>query len=142
MAITDFHWLATAADQLRSDTIQRFDPRFWTVNFPRPMMASVITTGPDALQVDLSFYEAGNLAGLIWDSADTLDHPLTGYVTNRDYRGLTWRFRWQSSGDVLPLDVINGPTLTIEGRTATGAARTWYVRLWNYADAARTMRRS
>ena len=31
---------------------------------------------------------------------------------------------------------MNGPTLTIEGRDAAGAARTWYVRIWNYADGA------
>lgn len=135
---TDFHWLASTRDQLRTDTIARFDPRYWTVNFPRPMMASVITTGPDSLQVKLSFYEAGNLAGLIWDSVDTLDHPLTRYATARDYRGLSWQFRWQSSGDVLGLDAVNGPTLTIEGRTSTGTPRTWYVRLWNYAVGSPT----
>ena len=34
---------------------------------------------------------------------------------------------------MLPLDAVNGPTLTIEGRDAAGTARAWYVRLWNYA---------
>ena len=29
---------------------------------------------------------------------------------------------------------IDGPTLTIEGRDQAGAPKTWYVRLWNYAD--------
>ena len=41
-------------------------------------------------------------------------------------------FRWRSAG-VMPLDAANGPTLTIEGRDESGAARTWYVRLWNHA---------
>jgi hypothetical protein len=36
-------------------------------------------------------------------------------------------------GRAYSLDQVNGPTLTIEGRDATGAARTWYVRLWNFA---------
>lgn len=138
MSLLDNHWLAGPRDRLRTDTIQRFDPRFWTVNFPRPMMAAVTSTGPDSLTVDLSFYEAGNLAGLIWESADTLDHPLTGYETRRDYRGLTWSFRWRSSGAMLALNSVNGPTLTIEGRDATGATRTWYVRLWNYAQGSPT----
>ena len=31
--------------------ISRFDPRFWTVNFPRPMMAAVTTSAPDVLRV-------------------------------------------------------------------------------------------
>ncbi len=110
----------------------RFDPRFWTVNFPRPMMASVVTTGPESLRVDAVFYNADELAGLIWDSEDTIDHPLLAYETNRDYRRLTLSFRWQSNG-IMPLDAINGPTLTIVGRDAAGQPKSWYVRLWNYA---------
>ena len=110
----------------------RFDPRFWTVNFPRPMMASVVTTGPESLRADAIFYRSDDLAGLIWDSADHWDHPLLAYETNRDYRRLTMKFRWRSAG-IMPLDAVNGPTLTINGRDATGAAKSWYIRLWNYA---------
>ncbi len=126
-------WLARERRGQDSDTIQRFDPRFWTVNFPRPMMAAVTATAPDALQVDCEFYTQGELCGLIWDSTDTLDHPLLAYDTDRDYTRTTLRFRWRSSG-VIALDQPNGPTLTIEGRDAAGAARTYYVRLWNYAE--------
>src|SRR3546814_18138536 len=35
---------------------------------------------------------------------------------------------------MMPLDAINGPTLTIEGRDAGGSAKSWFVRLWNYAQ--------
>ncbi|MGY6550965.1 MAG: DUF2460 domain-containing protein [Erythrobacter sp.] len=137
-------WLARTRRSQESSFIQRFDPRFWTVNFPRPAMASVITLGPDALRVDVELHNRGELVGLIWDSADTLDHPLLAYETDRDYSHTTLGFRWQSSG-VIPLDGINGPTLTIEGRDASGNARAWYVRLWNYAkgtpsDAMITLR--
>lgn len=125
-------WLARERRAQESTFIQRFDPRFWTVNFPRPAMASVVTTGPDALRVDLELHSAGDLVGLIWDSVDTLDHPLLAYATDRDYAYTTLSFRWQSSG-VIALDQPNGPTLTIEGRDAAGLPRTWYVRLWNYA---------
>jgi uncharacterized protein (TIGR02217 family) len=126
-------WLADKREGQESDWIQRFDPRFWTVNFPRPMMASVISTAPDALRVDCAFLRKADLAGLIWESADTLDHPLLAYETQRNYSGATLSFRWRSAG-VIALDQVNGPTLTIEGRDAAGAARTWYVRLWNYAQ--------
>jgi uncharacterized protein (TIGR02217 family) len=126
-------WLARERRGQDSDWIQRFDPRFWTVNFPRPMMASVVTTGPDSLRVECEFHHAGELAGLIWASEDTHDHPLVAYATDRDYAHTTLSFRWRSSG-VIPLDAVNGPTLTIEGRDASGAARAWYVRLWNYAN--------
>ncbi|MFM9934751.1 MAG: DUF2460 domain-containing protein [Novosphingobium sp.] len=130
-------WLAKQRTVQATDTIQRFDPRFWTVDFPRPAMASVVTTAPDALRVDAVFQKANDLIGLIWESADRWDHPLLAYDTDRDYARLTLSFRWRSSG-VLPLDAVNGPTLTIEGRDAAGNARAWYVRLWNYASGTPT----
>ncbi|MBB4608043.1 DUF2460 domain-containing protein [Sphingomonas yabuuchiae] len=116
----------------RSDTLSRFDPRYWTVDFPRPMMAAVVATAPDALRIDAVFYRADDLAGLIWESADRHDHPLLRYDTVRDYRDCRLQFRWRSGG-IKPLDARHGPTLTIEGRDESGKARAWYVRLWNYA---------
>lgn len=130
-------WLAKERRNQHSSWIQRFDPRFWTINFPRPAMASVVTTGPASLQVDCEFHHAGELVGLIWDSEDTLDHPLLAYETQRDYAHCVLTFRWQSSG-LIALDGANGPTLTIEGRDAVGNPRSWYVRLWNYADGTPT----
>jgi hypothetical protein len=32
-------WLARQREGQTTDYIQRFDPRFWTVDFQRPMMA-------------------------------------------------------------------------------------------------------
>jgi len=130
-------WLAARRDGQDGDWIQRFDPRFWTVNFPRPMMAALTCPAPDALRVDALFMREGDLAGVIWDSADTLDHPLLRYATNRDYAHTRLRFRWRSAG-VIALDAVHGPTLTIEGRDSAGNARTWYVRLWNYAQGSAT----
>jgi len=131
------YWLASHRSGQETDWIQRFDPRFWTVNFPRPMLACAITPAPDALKITASFLTKGDLAGLIWDSQDSLDHPLLAYDTNRDYRRTNLSFRWQSDG-VEPLDANNGPTLTIEGRDASGAPRNWYVRLWNFARGSGT----
>jgi uncharacterized protein (TIGR02217 family) len=87
------------------------------------------------MRVDAVFYRQDDLAGLIWEAEDTRDHPLLAYETARDFGDCVLSFHWRSSG-VLALDAINGPTLTIEGRDATGAARSWYVRLWNYATGA------
>ena len=131
------YWLAKTEDRQIRSTLHRFDPAFWTVNFPRPMMASLVTEGADGLVLRCVFYRRSDLAGLIWTSADRLDHPLIGYETDRDYRGLSLDFRWRSSG-LMPLDAISGPTLTIEGRDREGQARTWYVRLWNYAEGSST----
>lgn len=126
------YWLCERRRDQESTSVMRFDPRFWTVNFPRPMMAAVTSTGPESMRVDAVFYNQDDLAGLIWDSEDQYDHPLIAYATNRDYRRLTLRFRWRSQG-IMPLDAINGPTLTVEGRDAAGQPRAWYIRLWNYA---------
>ncbi|MBC7504285.1 MAG: DUF2460 domain-containing protein [Sandarakinorhabdus sp.] len=129
------HWLARRDDQLRTDWAKRFAPKYWLVDFPRPMMAAVTTQGPDALAVDAVFLRRNDLAGLIWESVDRLSHPLLALETSHDYRGTVLAFRWQSRG-VLPLDAVNGPVLTIEGRDANGNPRGWYVRLWNYAMGA------
>ena len=126
------HWLTAARAGQATGLITRFDPVYWTVDFPRPMMAAVTTIAADALRVDAVFYNRDDLAGLIWESADRHDHPLLRYDTARDYRGCRLSFRWRSAG-VLALDAVNGPVLTIEGRDAEGRARSWYVRLWNYA---------
>ena len=128
-------WLADQRNGQEHCWIQRFDPRFWTVDFPRPMMASCVTTAPDALRVTCEFHHRDALAGLIWDSTDRHDHPLLAYETKRDYAHTVLSFRWRSSG-VIPLDQVHGPTLTIEGRDAAGNPRAWYVRLWNYASGS------
>lgn len=137
------YWLCRERSGQEGAFVKRFDARFWTVDFPRPMMASVVTTAPDALRVDAVFYRRDDLAGLIWWAEDRYDHPLLAYETSRDFRRCVLRFWWRSSG-VIALDAINGPTLTIEGRDASGAPQSWYVRLWNYAvgepeDAAVTL---
>lgn len=129
------YWLASASAARTQGFVKRFDARLWTVDFPRPMMASVVTTAPDALRVDAIFYKANDLAGLIWEAEDRWDHPLLAYETARDFRHCRLVFRWRSAG-IVPLDDANGPTLTIEGCDAAGARRSWYVRLWNYADGA------
>lgn len=126
------HALVTPEPHHTTQWIKRFDARFWTTNFARPMMAGLTNPAPDALRLDATFYRKQDLAGMIWDSVDGWSHALLGYRTDRDYRRCTLSFRWRSGG-VRPLDAVHGPTLTIEGRDAAGAPRTWYVRLWNYA---------
>jgi uncharacterized protein (TIGR02217 family) len=126
------HWLAPPRAAKQVGFVKRFDARLWTVNFPRPMMASVVTTGPDSLRVDCVFYKADDLAGLIWEAEDRFDHSLLAYETSRDFRACRLAFRWKSGG-LKGLDAVDGPTLTIEGRDEAGAERSWFVRLWNYA---------
>ena len=135
------YWLAAERREQAADFITRFDPRFWTVNFPRPAMAAVTTPAADApstssgqgLRVDACFHHAGELVGLIWEAVDRHDHPLLAYETARDFRGCRLSFRWRSAG-LMPLDAVDGAVLTVEGRDAEGVAFTAYVRLWNHAS--------
>lgn len=129
------HWLAPAGAGRRDGFVKRFAAPFWSVDFPRPMMASVRTTGPSSVRVECLFYRQDDLAGLIWEAEDRWDHELLRYQTDRDFRRCRLSFRWRSAG-VKALDALHGPTLTIEGRGADGQARSWLVRLWNYADGA------
>lgn len=126
-------YLAAPGSPVRTGWVKRFDPRLWTVDFPRPMMAAVTAPGPHRLRVDLDFLTGADLAGLIWDSADRWSHPLLAYATNRDYRGVRLSFDWTAGPGLMPLDALFGPVLTVEGRDAEGVAGIWYVRLWNYA---------
>lgn len=125
-------WLAKERRGQAASYVQRFDPIYWTVNFPRPMMASVHATAANALRVECDFVNQGDMAGLIWESEDKWDHPLLAYETHKDYGHTILKFHWRSQG-ITPLDAANGPTLTIEGQDENGAERVWYVRLWNYA---------
>ena len=124
--------LTAARKEQATDFITRFDPRFWTVNFPRPAMASATTPAPDSLRIDAVFHRQGDLVGVIWDAEDRHDHPLLAYETARDFSGCRLSFRWRSAG-VVALDHVDGAVLTVEGRDADGAAFTAYVRLWNHA---------
>jgi uncharacterized protein (TIGR02217 family) len=132
------HYLARRGAPVRTDFVKRFAPRLWTVDFPRPMMAALTNPAPATARVDLVFLSRADLAGLIWQSEDRWSHPLLAYETRRDYRGCTLAFDWVSGAGLRGLDAVGGPTLTIEGRDAEGTARTWYVRLWNYAQGTPT----
>nr|WP_156874266.1 DUF2460 domain-containing protein [Sphingorhabdus lutea] len=129
------YWLCKERSVQDKNVLMRFDPKYWSVNFPRPMMASVVTTAPDAMRVEHIFYHKNEICGLIWNSEDEWDHSLLSYTTNRDYRHVTLKFHWKSHG-IVALNAVNGPVLTIEGRDAAGNAMSYYVRLWNYAQGS------
>ena len=132
------HWFTAPDAPIITDFVKRFDPLHWTVDFPRGAMASVVT-GADGhnLSVEASFLRRNDLVGLIWDSEDHHAHRAHARETSRDYSGSVLKFRWRSTG-LIALDAVNGPTLTIEGKDASGVGRSWFVRLWNYASGSAT----
>ena len=127
-------WFTRPDAKIARTFVKRFDPLHWTIDFPRGTVASAITTGDGhGLSIACEFLREGDLVGLIWQSADGRAHPAHARETSGDYSDCTLSFRWESSG-IIPLDAVNGPTLTIEGSDAEGNAQTWLVRLWNYAS--------
>lgn len=128
------HWFTQPGLALEEATIKRFEPSHWVVDFPRGSMASVTTTTARAeLRVDATFARKGDLVGLIFETEDRHVHVGHRRVADRDYSRCTLQFRWRSQG-LRALDAVNGPTLTVEGKDQEGVARTWFVRLWNYAQ--------
>lgn len=127
------YWFTSADAPVGTNFVKRFDPLHWTVDFPRGTVASIVVD-PSAhkLTVEAEFLRRGDLVGLIFESEDRHAHPAHARETARDYSRTKLCFRWRSTGAV-PLDQVNGPTLTIEGQDSSGAPRSWYVRLWNYA---------
>ena len=130
------HWFTAPDAPIVPDFVKRFDPLHWTVDFPRGAMASIVT-GEDghSLSVEASFLRKNDLIGLIWESEDRHAHPAQARETSKDYSGCVLTFRWRATG-LVALNAVNGPTLTIEGKDESGATRTWYVRLWNYASGS------
>jgi len=127
------HWFTSSDAPVETTWVKRFDPLHWTVDFPRGTIASTVTAADGhGLKVEAEFLRRGDLVGLIFQSVDTLAHPAHARETSLDYSRTRLSFRWQSTG-AIPLDQVNGPTLTIEGRDSAGNPRTWLIRLWNYA---------
>lgn len=128
------HWFTREDAPIEQSFVKRFDPLHWTVDFPRGAMASVVA-GEDrvSLTVRAEFLRKGDLIGLIFESSDRHMHPAHRRETSRDYSHCRLSFDWTSSG-LIALDAVNGPTLTIEGKTEAGEPRSWFVRLWNYSQ--------
>lgn len=128
------HWFTADDAPIVTTHVKRFDPLHWTVDFPRGTIASIVTSEDGhGLGVTAEFLRKDDLVGLIWESEDRHAHAAHARETARDYSRCQLSFRWQSTG-VMPLDAVNGPTLTIEGKDEGGVDRSWYVRLANYAE--------
>ena len=131
-------WFTRPGAAVEEGFVKRFAAHDWTVDFPRGAMASSVTTSDGrGVTVEAHFLRKGDLVGLIYESEDRHAHPARARRTRNDYSHTKFSFRWKSSG-LIALNALNGPTLTIEGRDAGGVARSWYVRLWNYASGSAT----
>jgi uncharacterized protein (TIGR02217 family) len=131
-------WFTRPGAPVEQGWVKRFAAADWTVDFPRGAMASAVTTADErGLIVEAHFLRKGDLVGLSYESEDRHSHPARARDTRRDYSHCRLSFRWKSTG-LIPLDAVNGPTMTIEGRDEAGQPKSWFVRLWNYAGGSPT----
>lgn len=101
---------------------------YWTVVFARPQMASYTKVGAEDYALSLCYATSEEVISLLWESEDTVSHPLCSYATVTDYTGYVWRFTVSVSTNIREFDATNGLTLTVE--LAGGAS--YIVRVWNY----------
>ncbi len=121
-------YLVTNPKADRSDTVQRFTPKLWTLDMPLEASGSVRTVGADGLDASAVFRRNGDIVGIMWNTNMTVDHPRFRYEARQDYTGCILEFTIELSGATSRLDSLYGMSLVID--TADGAH--YYVRLWNY----------
>lgn len=110
-----------------NSTIRRFEPAYWTVDFPIAMMATLVTTDANSMRMKAVFRTNRDLMGIIWEVEDQDDHGVYAYPRRKDHRGCILEFDWVSSG-IRPMDLLQSVTLTVE----TFTSGTHFVRIWNY----------
>lgn len=109
------------------------DVKYWFLQFPRPQMASAVHVDDDTLSVVCAWADCDQLISLCWSADDLYDHPLAQYTSRSDYSSNTWKFSLSFDANIPGFDSGNGITLTV-----VNAEGTFYVRLWNYAQAGST----
>lgn len=131
-------WFTRPRAPVEQGWMKRFAAADWTVDFPRGAMASTVTHADErGLTVEAHFLRKGDLVGLIYESEDQHSHPARARQMKRDFSHCMLRFRWRSTG-LAGLDQVDAPALTIEGRDEAGEPKSWFVRLWDYAEGSPT----
>lgn len=94
-----------------NSTIQRFDARYWVIDYPLSCVATIVADTPDELVVRANFRSNLDSIGLLWHSDDQYGHPLFQYITRTDYSGVVLAFQAkfdQSEGGVLTIANAQG----------------------------------
>lgn len=76
-----------------NETIQRFDPKYWVVDYNALMVATIIPISDHSFYVPAEWRTNADFLGVRWMSEDDLAHTLFKYATNVDYRNLVLAFR-------------------------------------------------
>lgn len=75
-----------------NSTLQRFDARFFSLDFPLTAIATIVADSPDELHLKAEFRSNRDLVGLLWLTKDRYGHPVLSYEDDRDYSGCKLAF--------------------------------------------------
>lgn len=75
-----------------NSTIQRFDARYFTLDFPLTAIATVVAETEGEMDVNCEFRSNRDLVGLLWNTNDRYGHPMLQYIEDRNYAGCRLAF--------------------------------------------------
>lgn len=75
-----------------NSSIQRFDGRYWHLDFPLTAICTIVSEDPTEFEVHCEFRSNRDLAGILWTSNDKFGHPMLAYVNDRNYSGVKLGF--------------------------------------------------
>jgi len=94
--------------------MKQLDPMLMQCEFGRDMISSVTLDGPNAFTLQGYFRTNGDMASLIYSSADLWSHPDVRYELNGDFRGVRLSYDYEQEGDMMQyIWELNGPQLTV-----------------------------
>jgi hypothetical protein len=124
-----FAWFQTTAANAPTTTAGApLALKYWYPEFATPQLAAVHSAGPNTINLSMGWIDSSELISLVWDSVDVWDHPWFSYSTLADYSSLVWTFTATVDSHIMPFDLPDGLTLTVE----LGDGSQHVVRLWNY----------
>ncbi|HCH8780806.1 TPA: hypothetical protein NNR67_004414 [Salmonella enterica] len=73
-------------------TIQRFDARYWHLDFPLTAICTIVSESETEFEVNCEFRSNRDLAGILWTSRDKFGHPVLSYIEDKNYSGVKLGF--------------------------------------------------
>lgn len=123
-----------------TNTVMRFHPRFWTLQFNARMFGTLIT-GTNSLKAYLQAHASDDFPAIIWRTNDiweeydvaqqqtlkkSINHPKFRYYPDADYSGCVLSFHWKSVDTaLLSGNAWDGPVMTVEYNTTPVTHKYW-----------------
>lgn len=101
--------LANPRFQAYNETIFRFDPKQWVVDYNALMVATIIPIGSRSFKVPAQWRTNSDFLGVRWISKDDYNHHYFKYQTKNDYTGMILAFRANpSEPNKFTITVVDG----------------------------------